>query len=181
LSFEKKILITAETNYIPVFFNESGSSAGKEAPGQEVAQAGQVGSLFISSTPQGAGISIDGKVKGVTPQLKRDIPVGEHSVAIVLEGYKTAHLTVTVKKNEIIEKNITLTATFGSLILDVRPTAKIYLDGAFLIETPYAKPLAVRTGRHTLRIENESLKVNKTVAVKIKEGEVVRIRENLRK
>ncbi|MEJ2663283.1 MAG: PEGA domain-containing protein [Spirochaetia bacterium] len=180
LSFEKKILITAETNYIPVFFNESGSSAGKEAPGQEVAQAGQVGSLFISSTPQGAGISIDGEVKGVTPQLKRDIPVGEHSVAIVLEGYKTAHLTVTVKKNEIIEKNITLTATFGSLILDVRPTAKIYLDGAFLIETPYAKPLAVRTGRHTLRIENESLKVNKTVAVKIKEGEVVRIRENLR-
>jgi AAA+ ATPase superfamily predicted ATPase len=181
VSFSKKINVTAETTYIPVFFNESGSTAGKEAPGKAVAQAGQVGSLFISSTPQGATILIDGVVGNSTPQLVRELPVGEHVIGLALEGFKTEYIKVRIEKNEVIEKNVALTATFGSLVLDVRPTAKIYLDGEYLIETPYAKPLAVRTGKHVLRIENESLKVKKNISIMVNQGEVLSIKEDLTK
>ncbi len=179
VSFTKKINVTAETTYIPVFFNESGSKAGNEAPGREVAQAGQVGSLFISSTPQGATILIDGVVGNLTPQLIRDLPVGEHVIGVSHEGFKTEYIKVRIEKNKIIEKNVALTATFGSLVLDVRPTAKIYLDGEYLTDTPYAKPLTVRTGKHILRIENESLKVKKSIPIVVNQGEVISIKEDL--
>jgi hypothetical protein len=179
--FEKKIDITQETTYIPVFFSEEQSTAGSDASKSEVIEAGEVGSLFISSVPQGATILIDGVVNSVTPQLVRDVPIGIHSIGVVMEGYKPEYIDVKISKNEITEKNVVLTASFGTLVLDVRPTARIYLDGKYLIDTPYAKPLSIATGKHVITIENESLKVKKDISIQVNEGETISIKEDLKK
>jgi len=179
--FEKKIAIAQETTYIPVFFSKEHSTAGEDAPRKEVLVAGEVGSFFVSSVPQGATILIDGVVNNVTPQLIRDVPLGMHSIGIVMEGYKPEYFEVKIAKNEIIERNIVLTASYGTLVIDVRPTAKIYLDGKYLIDTPYAKPLAIAAGRHVLTIENESLKVKKDIPIQVNEGETISIKEDLKK
>jgi hypothetical protein len=180
-SFEKKITITEDTTNIPVFFTEKEGTAGKTTGKKQTAAAGPLGSIFVSSVPQGASILIDGVVHSVTPQLIRDIPLGEHNIGIVREGYKTEYFKVEIVKNEILEKNIVLTATYGQLLLDVKPTAKIYLDGKYLIDTPYAKPISVATGKHVLTIENESLNVKKSISIVINEGEEISIKEDLKK
>ncbi|MBN1797368.1 MAG: PEGA domain-containing protein [Spirochaetales bacterium] len=179
--FERKIEITQETRYIPVFFSEENSTAGQDASRKEVIEAGEVGSLFISSVPQGATIMIDGVVNSVTPQLIRDVPLGTRSIGILMEGYKPEYFEVKISKNEIIEKNIVLSASYGTLVLDVRPTARIYLDGIYLIDTPYAKPLTIATGKHIITIENENLKVKKNIPIQVNEGETISIKEDLRK
>ena len=64
------------------------------------------GSLYISSTPAGASIYIDGILQTglATPTTITGINVGSHTVALKLNGYYTIQFPVTVDEN--VTKNI---------------------------------------------------------------------------
>jgi hypothetical protein len=72
----------AETNG-----TDSEKTAAPSAAGSEQDQDGEMIRCHITSTPDGAEISIDGHYVGNTPS-EIGLPPGEHSVSISMEGYR---------------------------------------------------------------------------------------------
>ena len=97
-----------------------------------------------------------------------------------MEGFKPKSLAVSVEAGRQAAHDVALEEAIGWLVFDVRPTARLSLDGAYILDTPYAKSYPVRAGRHTLTIVNEALKVNKTMLVEVTEGGTRTIREVLK-
>ena len=69
------------------------------------------GTLRITSTPIGAEILIDGKPSGTTPVRISKIEVGEHNVALLLEGYEDYMTHVIVEEGEDAQVNAVLNVT----------------------------------------------------------------------
>jgi len=153
------------------------------APQPQAAPPAQaaVGTLVVSSAPAGALILVDGTTTGHrTPGLVERVAVGERRVTLRLEGYREQTITLTVGTERPARAEVVLAETFGELRFDVRPAATILLDGKLLVETPYVKPVRVRSGRHVLTIVNESLAVRREREVFVNEGEQIAIEEVLR-
>jgi hypothetical protein len=144
----------------------------------EVVETAQ-GSLFVSTTPEGARILLDGRERGVTPKVIPGLAAGPHRLELEREGFKKKTARVVVRKNVIEERKFALEETFGYLSLNITPTAKIFLDDAYLVDTPIVRPVAVPTGRHRLRVVNESLKVDEEIEIVIMENETKRIDRTL--
>ena len=92
----------------------------------------ELGTLSISSQPEGASIFIDGNRAGTTPSDNIQLTSGTHQVKIKKEGYEEYSETVTIKK----EKNSDITALLSQLqfrnqggfqasIFYLQPSAKI--------------------------------------------------------
>ena len=67
------------------------------------------GRLNVDYRPIGSEVYIDGKKVGASPNIFRDVQVGNRSVEIRKPGYQTLTQTVTIKENEQSEVNGTLT------------------------------------------------------------------------
>lgn len=170
---------------------DSGTAAGvtpairteQTAEGETTAagQAVEVGTLFITSVPVSARVVLDGEDTGsVTPTLLEDLEVGPHRLSLVLEGYKGVSLEIDINAGDTIKQEVALIESFGEVIFDVRPTAKILLDGDPLIETPYVQPVKIRSGRHAITIVNESLGVRTVREIEVLEGQTITIAEVLK-
>jgi len=168
---EQEVDIQPGVAEIPIHFT-------KEA-GPATVQPIGMASLFLSTTPEGARILIDGVPYDATPKIISSIKIGAHRVVLERDGYKSASFSIDVNPG-INERKTQLAAIYGSLILDVRPTAKIYLDGAYLVDTPYAQALKVQAGKHVILMVNESLGFKEEVRVVIRESEVTKIERILK-
>ncbi len=158
-------------------------SKGTEAPRQDraAAEALAAGSLLLSSSPPDARVYLDGQEIGErTPYLFQSLSAGEHRISLRLEGFEEATLTVPIAGGETLKREVVLVESFGEVLFDVRPTAKILLDGAALIETPYVQPVKVRTGRHLVTMVNEALGVKKEREIVVVKGQTVRVVEVLK-
>jgi hypothetical protein len=132
------------------------------------------------SPPPQAAVFLDGKDTGLkTPNLFENLEPGRYRVALILEGYRTEQLELSVEAGQAERREVSLSESFGEALFDVRPTARVLLDGSPLIETPYVKPVRIRTGRHTLTLVNESLGVRKQLEIIVREGETLKIVEVL--
>jgi formylglycine-generating enzyme required for sulfatase activity len=134
--------------------------------------------VFISSIPQGAAVSIDGKTAGHTP-LKIKLPQGNYLLAIKAEGFKSWTTPLTVGLNQPLSiKDIRLQPADGILALKTQPPgANVTIDQKFVGETPLKVQLSAGI-EHEIRIskagyENVSRSVQvatdklKTLAVKL--------------
>jgi AAA+ ATPase superfamily predicted ATPase len=163
----------------------AGAQAGRTGeatePGGAAAREEQTGTLFITSVPVSARVLVDGEDTGLaTPALLEDLNAGPHILSLVLEGYKEASLEIDVAAGDTIKEEVALIESFGEVIFDVRPTAKILLDGDPLIETPYVQPVKIRSGPHRITIINESLGVRKTREIEVLEGQTITVAEVLK-
>jgi hypothetical protein len=158
-------------------------AAGASAPSPQTPMAAvpvQSGALFLSSRPVAAGILLDGEDTGQkTPSLFEKLPAGPHLVSLRLEGHREVELELEVPAGDTLKWEAALEPTFGEILFDVRPTARILLDGAPLVETPYAKAVRVPSGRHRLTILNESLGVRRERDIELAEGQQLKIVEVL--
>ncbi len=59
--------------------------------------------LDISSTPTGASITLDGEAREEVTPAEIEVPAGEHTIGLSLEGYEDSTETVTVSFGERIE------------------------------------------------------------------------------
>jgi cytoskeletal protein RodZ len=143
-------------------------------------QAAQTGILIINSTPAGAEVSLDGESTGKTTPYAESAAVGRHEINLSLTGYKTRESAAVVESASNAKIDLVLEKAYGKITLDVRPTADVYLDDAFLQTTPYLKPIDVQVGRHTITIKNEALKVNKDITIEVVEGKTLPIIEVLK-
>jgi hypothetical protein len=150
------------------------------AQARPVPEAPNVGVLIINTQPPGARIELDGKLLAQPTPFAESVPAGVHIILLSLEGYAPTRVSVDVEKGGQAKTETALVEAWAELAFDVRPTAKISLDGAHILDTPYVKPYAVRAGRHVLTIENEALGVKKSIEVELREGEKRLIQEVLK-
>ncbi len=152
-------------------------AAAAPAPGAPEAARGV---LILNTQPPGARITLDGQPLPQQTPFAQDIEPGEHRVRLVLAGYTTVDFPVLVEAGAQAKMDLVLVEAWAELTFDVRPTARISLDGAYILDTPYAKPFRVRAGPHTILVENEALGVKKTIAIEVAEGERRLIQEVLK-
>ncbi|MBK5295665.1 MAG: PEGA domain-containing protein [Vicinamibacteria bacterium] len=120
------------------------------------------GRLVVRSTPPGANVRVDGRVRGRTPLVLRDMPLRVVRVTIEREGFKAderrvalsaAQPTVTVDARLSANAPPAPEATTGVLVIESRPTgATVFVDGQRIGTTPMSLPDSSR-GTHRIRLE----------------------------
>nr|MBA3640861.1 PEGA domain-containing protein [Acidobacteriota bacterium] len=148
-------------------------AAAKEAP------AARTGRVVVSSSPRGAGVTVNGRWRGRTPLTLDDLPFGSVDVRVVQPGYATQTERVTLSSATSsrtlsfklqrsaaaaptrpaparaaprTEKTKPVSFT-GSIYVDSRPRgARVLLDGKDIGTTPMRIP-DVRIGSHIIRLQ----------------------------
>jgi PEGA domain/Protein kinase domain len=120
------------------------------------------GRLVVRSTPAGARVLVDGRSRGRTPLVLRDLPLRVVRVTLERDGFKpderrvgltAAQPTVTIEAKLAAIAPPAPVATTGTLAIDSRPTgATVFLDGRQVGTTPLSLP-DVTPGTHRIRLE----------------------------
>ncbi|HVS81479.1 MAG TPA: PEGA domain-containing protein [Pyrinomonadaceae bacterium] len=98
--------IAGDTPLDPAKFNKQ-SPAVESGTQRPEASATATSTVAIKSTPDGAEITIDGKLVGTTPSTVQLIP-GEHTIAIDKSGFRQWQRTITVTAGGAINLEATL-------------------------------------------------------------------------
>lgn len=136
------------------------------------------GNLRIETTPPGAMVSIDGQDKGKTPIAITALPIGQHQMALNMEGYQPVAKTVEVQDQQTTVVQETLVQAQGSILcLSVPEGARITLDGRNCGVTP--KTLEnVPIGRRILTLSLEGYR-EWTARVPVIHGETTKVEVGL--
>jgi len=131
-----------------------------------------LGSIVVTSAPEGAAIFLDGADTGdVTNATLAGVPAGEHTVTVTKPGYADATATVTVEHDKTVPVHFALTIPTGSIAVTSTPDgARIYLDGLETGEVTNAVLTNVPDGAHTVRVELDGYRTAET-AVTVAAGE----------
>jgi len=218
----------------------------------------KVATLSVSSSPPGAEILVDGRPVGLTtPAAVSELNLGQHSIALRLEGYAEGEQSVRVPEDALVSITLVKTgdgraaagralspeaaakqhraeiraarvlaryrermglppdpatqallesdpdaveptngaptgndgsgsgnaspaAETGTLQLNSHPWSEVYVDGEHVGRTPL-RALALPVGRHTVRLENPELSVNKAFEIMINAGRTLTQVEELAK
>jgi hypothetical protein len=142
--------------------------------------SGTTGWLYVSSSPGGASVSLDGTSMGETPSsgsLKLNaIAVGSHTVVLTRPGYQQYSATTTVSANTVTEVSALLqptsapTGTGGLTISSVPAGANAFVDNAFVGITPLTLS-SVAAGTHTVTIKLDGYQ-EYTVSTPVNSGAV---------
>jgi len=87
--------IAGDTPLDPMKFNKQSSFAVESGTAKSEASTSGFSSVSIKSAPDGAEITIDGKLVGTTPSTVQ-LTSGEHTIAIDKSGFKSWQRTITV-------------------------------------------------------------------------------------
>jgi hypothetical protein len=120
-----------------------------------------VGWVYVSSSPGGASVTLDGTNFGQTPasgSLKLDnIGTGDHTVTLTLAGYKPYTTSITVYANTVSEVSALLQSTgpepgYGELSVSSTPSgANVFVDNNFVGITPLTLK-EVAAGSHVVTV-----------------------------
>jgi hypothetical protein len=120
------------------------------------------GKLLVKSTPSGAQVRVDGRVRGKTPLVLRELPLKVMRVTIEHGGFHAEEQRVALsaaKPTVTVDAKLTPlappapVARTGSLVIESRPAgARAFIDGRDLGTTPVSLP-DVAPGPHRVRIE----------------------------
>ncbi len=94
---------------------------------------GSLGSLKVTTQPDGAAVTVDGRNYGTTPAVVEPVQPGSHGIRITKDGMSEILQTVVVEPGQETTIDAVLLAEGG--LLDVRPTprdAVVYVNGVEL-------------------------------------------------
>ena len=98
--------------------------------------------LTLTSTPAGAGVTVDGTFMGLTPLVLPLSPGERHGISLSKAGYRAASLSLTLKRGETTRRTVTLEPELGEVRFAIEPTeAEVFINGE-----------AVGTGSRTLSL-----------------------------
>ena len=106
--------------------------------GDGVMLAPKTGTLYVSSTPSGASVYLDGVLKGLTPKAISGLSLKNYNITISKSGYQNFF---TVKKivagSNYLNVTLVPVAQTGTLYISSIPSdAKVFVDGAPKNNTP---------------------------------------------
>ena len=122
--------------------------------------------VFISSVPEGATVSVDGKPTGHTP-LTIELPEGNYRLEINAAGFKTWQTQLAVGLNQPQKiTDIRLQPADGTLALQTKPPgANVTIGQKFVGKTPLKVELSANT-QHEIKISKAGYeKVSRRVQV----------------
>ncbi len=91
----------------------------------------------FTSQPEGAGVVVDGNMRGVTPITLYDIAPGRHHVRFEMQNYESVDDFVNLTPGGLVQKNAVLSPVKGLLLLTSDPAGcDISIDGYSLGQTP---------------------------------------------
>jgi hypothetical protein len=136
-------------------------------------------SIYVTSSPSGASVYLDGSYKGKTPKTITGVSAGSHTIKLSKSGYKDYTRTRSVKAGKRTIINANLRQATGSIDVTSTPSgASVYLDGSPKGTTPKTIT-GVSAGSHTFKLSKSGYK-DYTGTTSIKAGETKRINANLR-
>ncbi|CAN5777983.1 hypothetical protein BH18ACI5_BH18ACI5_16830 [soil metagenome] len=144
------------------------------APPAATPSAATTGPLVVRSTPSGAAVTVNGRVRGRTPLTMEKLPLRSYSVSVAQSGFASAReevrltagapsRTVTVQLQRRAAPAAAPTRASretreaptppGSLYIDSRPRgARVFVDGKPVGVTPVRVP-DLPSGSHVVRLE----------------------------
>lgn len=133
------------------------------------------GTLRITSAPSGARVDVDGRGRGTTPLVLRDMALGTYRIEVSRDGYqdrstrvtlsdarKEASVALTLPRDRAARQARTATPAparpqpatgNGSLVIATRPAgAQVFVDGR-LVGTSPVTIATIAPGSHNVRLE----------------------------
>ncbi len=127
------------------------------------------GNLKVMSSPFEALVKINGKEMGQTPITIKNLLIGDYTVEISLSGFTTAIEKTTIAEGQTAIVNTTLVNGKPVTVNSVPSGVQLYIDGNLSGTTPYNGGLTF--GNHTLRIEQNGQKAERTITIAQSGGE----------
>lgn len=132
------------------------------------------GWIYVSSSPGGATVTLDGSSVGQTPvsgSLKLNtIAVGDHTVALELAGYQPYSTRTSVSSNTVTEVSAVLipsgtSSVKGAMSVSSNPAgANIFLDNNFIGISPLTAP-DIAAGNHLVTFKMAGYQEYSTTAL----------------
>ncbi len=101
--------------------------------------------MLVTSTPAGAGVTVNGRFMGQTP-LQLDLKSGQaHNVQLILSGYKTFTRTRTLERGEVTDLHANLTMQRGTVVVRTQPEgAQLRVNGELRGDANQSLDLPIR-------------------------------------
>jgi hypothetical protein len=135
-----------------------------------------VGNLVVSSEPEGAEIYLNGNYYGKTNTYLSDLPEGEYTIRLSIEGYPDRTGSIRVEEDTTVSYfyDFRLTPTTGSIEVTSEPRgAAIYLDGRYQGVTNRILR-EVQPGIHGIVLEKTGYK-NTSAEIEVTAGETAEL------
>ncbi|RKE04163.1 PEGA domain-containing protein [Marinifilum flexuosum] len=110
------------------------------------------GSLNVRTDPFNATIKLNGIKNGTSPNVIRDLLVGEYHVELSKDGFGTVVKNINIQENETTEINEKLPDGRKVTINSNPQGAELRIDGAIVGKTPYTSTLSF--GSHEIQLVN---------------------------
>ena len=95
-----------------------------------------LGGVIVTTSPEGATVTLGGTSAGKSPVTFKDLRAGKYPMRIALSGYETIEKEVEVKGNELTDLGtLTLQATKSAIELNSVPSGAQVFQGATLLGT----------------------------------------------
>jgi len=113
------------------------------------------GSIYVTSSPSGAAIYLNGNYRGTAPVTIGDLSPGTYTLEAERSGYRSDMSTVTVRAGQ--QSNIQFTLTpieqYGAIKVTSSPSgAYVYMDGIYKGRTPLLLS-SVPVKKHTIELD----------------------------
>jgi hypothetical protein len=124
---------------------------------EKVLWTAEVGTIKITSIPEGTYVLLDGDNKGKTPIILNNVLLGKHKIILDRSGYEDWEEKVFLSSVQMKEINVRLIVKTGDAVVKVWPTpdetkeAKVYLDGKY-IGQGFCLIADVSPGEHIIKV-----------------------------
>lgn len=110
------------------------------------------GSIMLVSRPENAKVLIDGQIKGTTPLILQEQPLGNYVAKLEKPGFATREATWQIKDEIPQLVIVSLNSNVGRLTLSSTPShAQVFINGAPRGYTPFKCEL--EEGKYQLKLE----------------------------
>ncbi len=108
--------------------------------------------IKVTSTPEKAGVHLDGSYIGESPQSIQNVLAGRHKVRLELDGYEPFEQEVEVKGKEEYTVNATLQEKYARIRVETDPKGgEVYLNGESRGKAPIVLA-KLHDGEYTIKI-----------------------------
>jgi serine/threonine protein kinase len=162
------------------------ASAGAPAPVRPLVERGR---LLVRSTPAAATVSINGEMRGSTPLVVRDLPLGSYTIHLTRDGFaaedrrlrltaKSPSASLVVELKQASPDRADERGSTGTIAVESRPAgAHVFVNDQPIGSTPLAIP-ELPAGPTSVRIEMDGYQRWATT-VRVKAGERVVVTASL--